>query len=136
MSWARFLADLVVLVHFAYVGFVVFGLIAILIGLAARQHWTRNFWFRTIHLGMIAIVVLESWAGLACPLTTLEKTLRRHSGQATSDFNFLEYWIHRLMFFHAPPWMFAAIYTAFGLGVLLAFVLGPPRWPRRVRGMP
>ncbi len=39
MNAYRLLADLIVLVHAAYVGFVVFGLVAIVIGLAFRQGW-------------------------------------------------------------------------------------------------
>jgi hypothetical protein len=132
MSWSRLLADAVVLFHLAYVGFVVVGLVAILIGLARKRTWARNFWFRAIHLGMIVIVVLESWVGMACPLTTLERALRRRAGQATSNQDFIEYWIHKVMFFQAPAWVFAVVYTTFGLLVVLTFALGPPRWPRRI----
>lgn len=73
MSWYRVAADVVVLVHVAYIGYVVVGLVAIVVGLALRREWARGFWFRTLHLAMIAIVVLEAWAGVVCPLTTWER---------------------------------------------------------------
>ena len=46
MLWARVLADLIVVLHAAYVSFVVFGLAAILLGVVFRWRWVRNVWFR------------------------------------------------------------------------------------------
>ena len=57
MLWRRMLADLLVVVHAAYVSFVVLGLVAILAGIAFRWKWVRNPWFRWIHITMIGIVV-------------------------------------------------------------------------------
>ena len=50
MLWARVLADVIVVLHAAYVSFVVFGLAAILLGIVFRWSWVRNVWFRAIHL--------------------------------------------------------------------------------------
>ncbi|HEX8200201.1 MAG TPA: DUF2784 domain-containing protein [Isosphaeraceae bacterium] len=134
MSWYRIAADIVVLVHVAYIGFVVLGLVAIVVGLALGRAWARNVWFRGVHLAMIAIVVLEAWIGVVCPLTVWERALRRWSGQATGgEANFIETWTHRLVFVTAPRWVFSVAYTLFGLAVLVTFVLGPPRRPWRTR---
>ena len=57
MLWASLLADLIVVFHATYVSFVVFGLVAILIGVAFRWSWVRNIWFRSLHLTAIGIVV-------------------------------------------------------------------------------
>ena len=62
MFWYRIAAEAVVLVHAGYIGFVVFGMVAIAVGLAMGQPWVRHFWFRTIHLAMIGIVALEGMA--------------------------------------------------------------------------
>jgi hypothetical protein len=132
MSWYRIAADVVVLVHVAYIGFVVLGQAAIVVGLALRREWARNAWFRSVHLAMIAIVVLEAWIGMVCPLTVWERALRRWAGEATGGgANFIESWTHRLFFFTAPRWVFSLAYTLFGLAVLVTFVLGPPRRPWR-----
>ncbi|HXR34425.1 MAG TPA: DUF2784 domain-containing protein, partial [Candidatus Binataceae bacterium] len=80
MGW-NLLADLVLLFHAAYVGYVVFGLAAILAGIALDWRWIRNFWFRASHLAAIALVVCESLLGLTCPLTTVENLLRQSAGQ-------------------------------------------------------
>jgi hypothetical protein len=131
MLWARVLADLIVVFHACYVGFVVLGLVAILAGIVFRWGWVRNFWFRAVHLLMIGIVVGEALAGVPCPLTVWEKQLRTQAGQASYAGDFLGYWAHRLIFYRAEPWVFTLIYALFGLAVLAAFVLAPPRWPGR-----
>lgn len=129
MLWARILADLVVVFHLAFVAFVVFGLVAILLGLALGWGWVRNFWFRLLHLAGIGVVAAQAHCGVICPLTILENALRRVAGQETYPGAFVGYWAHRLLFFQAPPWVFTTAYCAFGLTVLAAFLLGPPRWP-------
>jgi hypothetical protein len=134
MFWSRVLADLIVVFHATYVSFVVFGLVAILVGIALRWSWVRNFWFRAIHLTAIGIVVAESLVGMTCPLTDWEKQLRTATGQASYPGDFIGYWAHRLIFYRAEPWVFTVLYILFGLGVLAAFVLAPPRWPGRSRG--
>ena len=131
MLRARILADLIVIFHAAYVAFVVFGLLAILAGIVFRWSWVRNIWFRVIHLTMIAIVVGEALAGVPCPLTIWEKQYRTQSGQANYPGDFLGYWAHRLLFYRAEPWVFTLIYSLFGLAVVAAFLLAPPRLSRR-----
>lgn len=131
MHWARVLADAIVVVHVAYVGFVVLGLAAILVGLALRWGWVRNFWFRIAHLAAIGFVTLEALTGLDCPLTTWEKSLRVRGGQEAYAGDFLARWAHHLIFFRAEPWVFTLAYCLFGGGVALAFIFGPPRRPPR-----
>ena len=43
------LADIVVVIHFAYVAFVVLGLVAVLMGYVFKWNWVRNRWFRLTH---------------------------------------------------------------------------------------
>jgi Protein of Unknown function (DUF2784) len=68
----RFLADVVVGIHALYVSFVVFGLIAILIGYARGWRWVRNRYLRILHLAAMLFVFAETVFGIDCPLTTLE----------------------------------------------------------------
>jgi hypothetical protein len=133
MLGARVLADLIVVIHAFFVAFVVFGMAAILAGVVFGWGWIRNFWFRALHLAAIGVVAAQAVAGVACPLTILENALRRQAGQATYPGAFIGYWAHRLIFFEAEPWVFTLGYILFGLAVLAAFVLAPPRWPRGVR---
>jgi hypothetical protein len=128
------LADLLVVLHAAYAGFIVVGLVLILAGVAFRWSWVRNFWFRAIHLAFIGFVVAEEFIAMKCPLTRWENQLREAAGEASYPGDFLGYWAHRLLFeVQPPPWVFTVVYIVFGLGVLAAFVLAPPRWPGRLR---
>ena len=129
----RILADIVVAFHFAYVGFVVFGLVVTLAGAALGWDWVRNFWFRALHLAMIGIVVAEAWLGIVCPLTTWEKDLRQLAGQTAYRGDFIANLLHDAMFFQADPWVFTLGYTLFGLAVLLTFIWAPPHRPERLR---
>ncbi len=131
MAVYRVLADLIVVIHAAYVGFVVFGQVVILVGLCLRQSWARDFTFRVTHLVMIGIVVFESLIGLTCPLTTWEQALRKKAGSVSYTGDFLGYWAHRLIFFQAEPWVFTLIYSLFGALVVATFVIAPPRRRRR-----
>jgi hypothetical protein len=130
MRW-RLLADAVVLSHAAYVAFVIFGFIAIVIGAALEARWVRNFWFRVLHLAAIALVLAEALLGMICPLTWLENILRVRAGQAGYPAGFIGYWVHRFIFFAWPPWVFVALYAGFTLLVAAAFRLVPPEPPRR-----
>jgi len=128
----RLLADLILLVHFGIVLFVVFGLLVTVVGLVARWAWVRNFWFRMAHLAAIIVIVLQAWLGVICPLTTLEMWLRDRAGDATYQGSFVAHWVSRVLFYdNVPSWVFTVSYTAFGLAVLATFILGPPRSPGR-----
>ena len=129
----RILADLVVTIHFAYVAFVIVGLLLTLAGAVLQWRWVRNFWFRIAHLAMIAVVVIEAWCGIVCPLTTWEKELRHLAGQATYHGGFLANVLHDAMFFEAEPWVFTLGYSVFCLAVLATFLFAPPRLPDWLR---
>jgi len=129
MRW-RLFADAVVLSHAAYVAFVIFGFIAIVVGAALEARWVRNFWFRVFHLAAIALVLAEALLGMICPLTWLENILRVRAGQAGYPADFIGYWVHRFIFFAWRPWVFVALYAGFALLVAAAFWLAPPEPPR------
>jgi len=126
-AYYRAAANLLLVVHFAYVAFVVFGFIAILAGLVFRRAWARSPLLRWLHLVAILIVAGEAILNITCPLTTLERRFRILAGQAVTDGDFIAIWLHDLMFFELPEWVFTAAYVSFGAGVLLVFVLYPPR---------
>jgi hypothetical protein len=107
------LADLILIAHFAFVSFVVGGLAVIWVGAAAGWAWVRNFWFRTAHLGAIVFVTGEALLGVWCPLTIWEDALRG----VQEDKSFIARWIHRVMFYDFPGWVFTIAYVLFALVV-------------------
>ena len=123
-SLYNLLADTILVVHFAFVVFVVFGFMLILLGLLARWRWVRNRTFRITHLAAIGIVVLQAWFGQLCPLTIWENELRQRAGQSGYTETFVQHWLHEILFYEAEPWVFTTIYTCFGVLVVLIWVLG------------
>ncbi|MEM8735511.1 MAG: DUF2784 domain-containing protein [Planctomycetota bacterium] len=128
MNTYTLLADVVVLLHFAYVLFVILGQLAILCGYFANWNWVRNKWFRLIHFSMIAIVVVESLLSITCPLTILEDYLRLEGGQSVSGSSFMGRCAHDLLFINLEPTQFTLLYVAFGTLVLLSFIIVPILW--------
>jgi len=119
-------ADALLLVHVLFVAFVVLGLVCILAGGRLGWHWVRNLRFRIAHLLAIGVVVLQSWLGRICPLTTWEMALRERAGDATYDGAFIAHWLDALLYYRAPAWIFIAAYTAFALLVVTSWFLVPP----------
>ncbi len=126
----QLLADLVLMVHVGVVAFVVGGLILIVAGNWRGWRWVNAFGFRTVHLAAIGFVAAQAWLGAACPLTSLEMSLRSQARLATYSGSFIEHWLQRLLYYEAPRWTFVLAYSAFGALVLAAWWYFPPR-PKR-----
>ena len=128
------LADLVLVVHVAFVAFVLVGLLLIWLGWWRRWNFARNPWFRFAHIAAIGVVAAESLIGFTCPLTTWEDRLRLLAGgeERYAD-SFIEHWLHRILFFDIDPRIFTVIYIAFFLLVALSFWLVPPKRTRSAK---
>jgi nitrate reductase gamma subunit len=84
----RSLADLVLVVHLAFVLFVVLG------GLLALR-WP---WVSSVHIPAAVWGVLIEYSGWICPLTPLENSLRRSGGEAGYSGGFIEHYIQPLLY--------------------------------------
>ena len=73
------IADLVVIVHLAFVGSVMLGGLAVL-------RWRRLAW---VHLPAVVWGIWIEWSGAVCPLTPLENLLRSRAGNVGYDGDFL-----------------------------------------------
>lgn len=125
------LANAVLILHVGVVLFIVGGLVLILAGARLGWAWVRNLRFRVLHLAAIGYVVVTTWFGIDCGLTTLEQSLRMKAGQMASSDDFIAHWLSRVLFFEAPPWVFASVYTAFGLLVAWSWFRVRPAGYRR-----
>ncbi|MBN3787035.1 DUF2784 domain-containing protein [Burkholderia sp. Ac-20353] len=121
MIW---LANTVLVVHAMLVIFIVGGLLAIWVGAAFKRNWVRNRAFRIAHLGAIGIVAALAALDLPCPLTVLEDWLR--IGRAGPQ-GFIQHWVSVWMYYDLPAWVFAVVYVAFLLVVVVTWRRIPPR---------
>lgn len=111
-------ADSILLVHVLCVVFVVLGLLVIIAGRVLGWSRVRNRWFRIVHLATVGVVVVQSWLGVICPLTTWEMTLREKGGEAAYSGTFISHWLDSLLYYEADAWVFVVAYTLFGSAVV------------------
>lgn len=102
---ARFAADLVVLVHAAFIAFVVAGALLVL-------RWPRVAW---LHLPVVAWGAGIELTGWVCPLTPLENALRRAAGETGYSGGFIEHYLIPLIY---PAGLTPTVQLALGLFVL------------------
>ena len=87
-TFYRLLADLVVLVHFAFVVFVIFGGFFV-----ARRRRVMPF-----HLAAAVWAALIEFGGWICPLTPLENRLREKSGSGGYQSDFVAHYILPILY--------------------------------------
>ena len=122
MTWGV-LAEVVVVLHFCFVLFVLFG------GALALR-WPKAVW---VHLPAAAWGALISFAGWVCPLTPLEKWLRRQGGAAGYEGGFVEHYILPVLY---PRGLTHEIQIALGVIVILLNLLVYRQVYRRYRTQP
>ena len=126
-QWLLIFADALLILHTILVAFVILGLVATFAGYFLNWRWVRNFWFRLSHLAVIAIVVLQSWLGVLCPLTSWEMALRAKAGEAGYEGSFIQHWLQSILYYSAPDWVFILAYTVLGAPVLASWFVVRPR---------
>lgn len=113
-------ADLVVLLHFAFILFVVLGGLLLL-------KWPRLAW---LHLPAALWGALIEFTGWICPLTPLENWLREIGGASGYSGGFVEQYILVLIY---PAGLTREIQLFLGLGVLVLNAAIYALWWRRIR---
>ena len=103
----RLLADLVLILHFAFVAFALLG--GLLVLRRPRLAW--------LHLPALAWGVLVQWADWICPLTPLENHFRQLGGEAGYEGGFIEHYVMRLLY---PDRL--TLELRYGLGAVLLAV--------------
>ena len=103
--WFRGAADAVLVVHLAFVLFVVLG------GLLALR-WPRLAW---VHVPVALYGAAIEFIGFICPLTPLEVWLRRRGGEAGYEGGFIEHYITAALY---PSGLTRQVQLALGLAVL------------------
>ena len=103
---ATFMVNAVLIVHAAFILFVVAG------GLLALR-WPRIVW---LHLPAVAWGAAVEWMGWICPLTPLENRFRSLAGQSTYEDGFLAYYLFSAIY---PVGLTPDIQRLLGAGVVI-----------------
>lgn len=102
----RVLADLVMLLHFAYIVFVMGGAFLLL----------HRRWWMWLHLPAVAWGVWIECFAKTCPLTPLENSLRASAGEAGYPGGFIDHYIARVVY---PEGLAARGQVAIGVFVVV-----------------
>ena len=70
------IADIILLIHFLIIIFVVSLFIFIPVGYKFNWKFLKNKIIRVVHISLMTIVTIESLIGVHCPLTVLENKFR------------------------------------------------------------
>jgi hypothetical protein len=116
--WYRVAADLVLVVHLLFIGFVVGGAF-----LAWR--WPRLIW---VHLPAMVYGALIEFLGFTCPLTPLQNYLLRRGGQTGYNRGFISHYLIQVIY---PAGLTRSIQIGLGLFVLLVAAAGYAGYLRR-----
>ncbi|MGO8958284.1 MAG: DUF2784 domain-containing protein [Streptosporangiaceae bacterium] len=111
MMWYRIAADLVLIVHLLFIGFVVGGSF-----LAWRWPWV--IW---VQVPAMVYGALIEFVGFGCPLTGLQDYLLRRGGEAGYRGGFISHYLIQVIY---PPGLTRGIQIGLGLFVVLIAVVG------------
>lgn len=125
------LADAVFWLHVIVVLFNGFWLVMVPIGAWRSWKFVRVFWWRALHLAMLAVVAIQAVFGRACFLTLWQSDLLQQAGKAESNAPLIQSWVTRLIFWPVPLWVFVVLYLAIWAYALALWWLVPPRRLRR-----
>ena len=84
----RLAADLVLLLHLAFILFAVLG--------AALAAWRR--WMPLVHVPVATWAIFVELTGRSCPLTYLENSLRIKAGQSGYTGSFIEHYLLEIIY--------------------------------------
>lgn len=127
----RVIADLLMVTHFAWIIFMIWGFVLTIRGFFRPAFFDR-WLFRTTHLsGILLVAVIES-LGKYCPLTIWENSLRTHYDPST-DYpgSFIVGHIENIVYPNVGPLILTIPTIGLALMTLVVFVLRPPAKFRR-----
>src|SRR5690349_3596945 len=105
-------AEAVLMFHLAVVLFNVVGLVVIPLG--AWRGWTFvcRFWWRAMHVAILAFVALQAVLQRVCFLTLWQARLLQQAGESASTAPLIQRLVARAVFWPLPLWFFAGLYVA------------------------
>ena len=128
----KVLADIIVVMHFAWILFMLVGFI-----LTIKGFWWKGFFdkwlFRTIHL--FGIIYVSSLAVLRqyCPLTILENNLRaRYDPSLVYPGSFMVHYLERLVYPDVYSWIILLPTIFIAVFTIIIFIVKPPSNIKRI----
>jgi hypothetical protein len=122
----KILADIIVMVHFAWILFMLVGFILTLRGFFYKEFFNR-WLFRMFHLFGIIYVSLLAMMGKYCPLTVWENTLRsRYDPNLAYAGSFMIHYVEKLVYPDINPLIIQIPTTFIAVFTIIVFIIRPP----------
>lgn len=123
----KILADIIVVMHFAWILFMLIGFIFTIAGFFWKRFFDR-WLFRTVHLFGIIYVSTLALMGKYCPLTIWENTLRQeYDPNLTYPGSFMIHYAEKLVYPDINPLIIQIPTTFIAVFSILAFIIKPPQ---------
>ena len=128
----KIFADLIVVIHFAWILFMLAGTILTLGGFFYKRFF--DWWlFRTLHLCGIIYVGLLALLREYCPLTILENTVRaKYNPDLTYPGSFIVHYIEKLVYPDVNPSIILVPTIFIAVFSVVVFIIKPPAKIRRI----
>ena len=92
-------AEVAVLIHFAWIVFVVTGVFFL----------RRRRRLRLFHLASVVYSLAIELCGWICPLTHLEQWLWQRAGRQAYEGAFITYYLEKIIYLRAPQWLLVSL---------------------------
>lgn len=130
----KILADLIVVMHFAWILFMLWGFILAARGFFHKKFFERWF-FRALHLLGIVYVSLLAMMGKYCPLTLWENSLRaKYDPNLTYPGSFMIHYAQELVYPDINPLIIRIPTTFIAVFTVVIFIVKPPAKIRMILG--
>mgnify|MGYP001241253237 CR=1 FL=1 len=117
-------SEIVLLFHFCIFLFMLLSFFFIPIGYYQKWKWVKNRYYRSIHIILMGIILIETILGFMCPLTKLENFLRNDT-KVNSKFAEI---IHLIMYWDLSSYQFIILYLLSLLYLLFLWFFFKPNF--------
>ena len=119
------IADLILILHFGIVLFITSLFFLIPVGYKFNWIFTKNIKVRVFHAGLMTFVTIETFLGMACPLTYLENYFLNENENENKLF--LSYWLNKIIYWDLPSYFFLIMYLICLVWTFIMWYIFPPK---------
>jgi len=111
----KFLAEIILIIHFLWILFMLFGFVYNVVGLFFNKNLLKNFWLRTIHLfGILYVAVLES------------KLRQKFEPNFINPESFIIYYLEKIVYPNINPIIIVIPTVLIAVFSLIVYIVKPP----------
>lgn len=123
----KILADVIVIIHFLWILFMLLGFLLILYSILSRNKKLLFLrLFRVVHLCGIFYVASLAILDKYCPLTLLETHLREKAGYRIYQGSFIIHYIEKLVYPEVEPQVIIIPTIGIAIFTIISFIIYPP----------